>query len=100
MLRIITTNVNGIRAAERKGFFDWLKTQDADFVCLQEIKAQEDQLDDKFYPKNYHVITTLLRKKVILELQSSRNKNQTSSKKVYGMISILKEDSFRQILKI
>jgi len=55
MLRIITTNVNGIRAAERKGFFDWLKTQDADFVCLQEIKAQEDQLDDKFYPKNYHV---------------------------------------------
>jgi exonuclease III len=94
MLRIITTNVNGIRAAERKGFFDWLKTQDADIVCLQEIKAQEDQLDDKLF------ITILLRKKAILELQFSRNKNQTSSKKVYGMISILKEDSFRQILKI
>ncbi|MDC9727481.1 MAG: endonuclease/exonuclease/phosphatase family protein, partial [Candidatus Thioglobus sp.] len=54
MKRIITANVNGIRAAERKGFFDWIKTQDADVVCLQEIKAQEDQLDERFYPKNYH----------------------------------------------
>ncbi|VVM24845.1 Exodeoxyribonuclease III (EC [uncultured Gammaproteobacteria bacterium] len=54
MKRIITTNVNGIRAAEKKGFFDWIKTQDADVVCLQEIKAQEDQLDELFYPKEYH----------------------------------------------
>jgi exodeoxyribonuclease-3 len=54
MKRIITTNVNGIRAAEKKGFFDWIKTQDADVVCLQEIKAQEDQLDERFYPKEYH----------------------------------------------
>jgi exodeoxyribonuclease-3 len=54
MKRIITANVNGIRAAERKGFFDWIKTQDADVVCLQEIKAQEDQLDERFYPKEYH----------------------------------------------
>ncbi|SFV79878.1 Exodeoxyribonuclease III [hydrothermal vent metagenome] len=54
MKRIITANVNGIRAAERKGFFEWMKTQDADVVCVQEIKAQEDQLDDKFYPQNVH----------------------------------------------
>jgi len=54
MKRIITANVNGIRAAERKGFFAWMKTQDADVVCVQEIKAQEDQLDDKFYPQNVH----------------------------------------------
>ena len=54
MKRIITANVNGIRAAERKGFFAWMKTQDADVVCVQEIKAQEDQLDDKFYPKGIH----------------------------------------------
>jgi exodeoxyribonuclease-3 len=54
MKRIITANVNGIRAAERKGFFDWMKTQNADVVCVQEIKAQEDQLDDKFYPKGIH----------------------------------------------
>ncbi|MDE0949563.1 MAG: exodeoxyribonuclease III, partial [Candidatus Thioglobus sp.] len=50
-MRIITINVNGIRAAERKGLFDWLKTKNADVVCLQEIKAQEDQLDERFYPE-------------------------------------------------
>ncbi len=54
MIRIITTNVNGIRAAERKGFLNWIKTQNADVVCLQEIKAKEDQLDERFYPKEYH----------------------------------------------
>ena len=54
MKRIITANVNGIRAAERKGFFAWMKTQDADVVCVQEIKAQEDQLDERFYPENIH----------------------------------------------
>ena len=54
-MRVITANVNGIRAAAKKGFFDWLKRQRADFVCLQETKAQEHQLDDSlFYPKGYH----------------------------------------------
>ena len=54
-MRIITANVNGIRAAERKGFFDWMKKQRADVICIQETKAQEHQLDDSiFYPKGYH----------------------------------------------
>ena len=53
-MRIITINVNGIRAAERKGFFSWLEKQNADVVCLQEIKAQEDQLDERFYPSDMH----------------------------------------------
>lgn len=44
-MRVITLNVNGIRSAARKGFFDWLARQRADVVCLQETKAQEDQLD-------------------------------------------------------
>ncbi len=53
-MRIITLNCNGIRAAARKGFFDWLPEQDADIVCLQEIKAQEDQLTpEPFYPDGY-----------------------------------------------
>ncbi|VAX14204.1 Exodeoxyribonuclease III [hydrothermal vent metagenome] len=54
-MRVITANVNGIRAAAKKGFFDWLKDQDADVVCIQETKAQEHQLDDSlFYPEGYH----------------------------------------------
>jgi exodeoxyribonuclease-3 len=54
-MRIITFNANGIRAAANKGFFDWLQTQHADVVCLQETKAQEDQLRDaRFRPDGHH----------------------------------------------
>lgn len=54
-MRIITVNVNGIRAAARKGFFDWLQKQRADVVCIQETKAQIHQLEDNpvFFPKGY-----------------------------------------------
>lgn len=52
-MRIITLNVNGIRSAARKGFFDWMKLQKADVICLQETKAQEDQLDASHYPEDY-----------------------------------------------
>ena len=44
MLRIISLNLNGIRSAVSKGFLDWLQTQNADFVCLQELKAQPGDL--------------------------------------------------------
>ena len=54
-MKIISANVNGIRSAEKKGFFDWLQQVDADIVCIQETKAQEDQLHpEDFYPANYH----------------------------------------------
>ncbi len=53
-MRIISANTNGIRAAAKKGFFDWLKKVDADVVCIQETKAQFHQLDDEpFCPINY-----------------------------------------------
>ena len=44
-MKIISYNVNGIRAALKKGFIEWLVSTNADVVCLQEIKAMEDQLD-------------------------------------------------------
>ncbi|WP_434037422.1 exodeoxyribonuclease III [Formosa sp. 4Alg 33] len=44
-MKIISYNVNGIRAALKKGFIDWLKSANPDVICLQEIKANEDQLD-------------------------------------------------------
>ena len=54
-MRVISVNTNGIRAAARKGFFDWLPRQRADIVCVQETKAQVAQLDDPLYhPKNFH----------------------------------------------
>ncbi|EGV42168.1 exodeoxyribonuclease III [Bizionia argentinensis JUB59] len=44
-MKIISYNVNGIRAALKKGFIDWLIAADPDVICLQEIKAQVEQLD-------------------------------------------------------
>ena len=43
-MRIITANLNGIRSANNKGFFAWLQTQQADVICLQEVKAQAADL--------------------------------------------------------
>jgi exodeoxyribonuclease-3 len=54
-LRIITLNANGIRAANRKGFFAWLEAQNADVVCIQETKAHRVQLDETFFPLGYHI---------------------------------------------
>jgi exodeoxyribonuclease-3 len=54
-MRIISANLNGIRAAAKKGFFDWMIKQKAEVICIQETKAQEHQLDDEvFTPPGYH----------------------------------------------
>ena len=44
-MKIISYNVNGVRAAVNKGFVDWLKNANPDVICLQEIKALKEQLD-------------------------------------------------------
>ncbi|GEQ84662.1 exodeoxyribonuclease III [Patiriisocius marinistellae] len=44
-MKIISYNVNGIRAAMRKGFIEWLQAADPDVVCIQETKANKDQVD-------------------------------------------------------
>ncbi len=44
MLRIITLNLNGIRSAATKGFFSWLSKSQADIVCVQEVKAQANDI--------------------------------------------------------
>lgn len=54
-MKIISYNVNGIRAAINKGFIDWLKIADPDVICLQEIKALKEQLDlDLFHNAGYN----------------------------------------------
>ena len=44
-MKIISYNVNGVRAAIKKGLIEWLKTNPADVICLQETKATEDDID-------------------------------------------------------
>ncbi|MFN8277148.1 MAG: exodeoxyribonuclease III [Chitinophagales bacterium] len=49
MLNIVTYNVNGVRAALRKGFADWLKEAQPEIVCLQEIKAAKEDFDQAVF---------------------------------------------------
>lgn len=54
-MKIITCNVNGIRSAAKKGFFQWAAQQKADFICLQETKAQLNNLvHDGLERENYY----------------------------------------------
>ncbi len=55
-MKVISFNANGIRSAANKGFYDWLKEQHADFVCVQETKAQVPQLEPQslFFPSPYY----------------------------------------------
>ena len=55
MLKIISANLNGVRSAAKKGFFDWMAKQDADMVCVQELKAvAADMTPDFLNPGGYH----------------------------------------------
>ncbi len=49
MIKIISYNINGIRAALRKNLLNWIKNFDPDIVCFQEIKANEDQFDKSLF---------------------------------------------------
>jgi len=52
-MKIITANVNGIRSATKKGFWNWFTEQDADILCLQELKAHEHQIPEEAKPADY-----------------------------------------------
>ncbi len=54
-MRIVSANLNGIRSANSKGFFEWLQTQKADLVCLQETRVQPEQLTEiMLKPEGFH----------------------------------------------
>ncbi len=54
-MRIITLNLNGIRSATKKGFYPWLYKMQPDIICLQELKAQADNLTEEMQaPDGYH----------------------------------------------
>lgn len=51
-LKLLSWNVNGIRAAQKKGFLDWLKKESPDILCVQETKAHIEQLDKELVNPN------------------------------------------------
>ena len=54
-MRIISFSADGIRDAADKGLYDWLKEQDADFICIQDLRCSEYDLQDNVYfPEDYN----------------------------------------------
>ena len=99
-------NVNGIRACQKNGFLDWFKNEKADVVCLQEIKARPDQLDEELVnPKGYHSFwnpaekagysgTAIFTKKQPLDVQYGLGKKEFDSE---GRTMIMKFKNFTLI---
>lgn len=55
MLRVVSINLNGLRSATAKGFFDWLETSGADVVCMQETRLQPHQWLEEHKPAGWHM---------------------------------------------
>jgi len=54
-MRIISFSADGLQAAAEQGFYEWLNEQDADFVCIQDLRCSEyDLQDDQFFPGDYN----------------------------------------------
>ncbi len=80
MLRVISANLNGIRSANTKGFFDWMSQQDADFICVQELKAQEADIAPAMKrPAPARGISITPRKKAIAGSASIRRTSRSRS---------------------
>ena len=63
-MKLLSWNVNGIRAVDRKGFFQWFTKEKPDIICLQEIKAQKEQLPSHLRnTPNYHLYINSAEKK-------------------------------------
>ena len=56
-MKLISFNVNGIRAIEKKGFFEWMHKESPDILCLQETKAHPSQLEEKILNQEGVAIT-------------------------------------------
>lgn len=62
-MKIISYNVNGIRAALKKGFDTWLAEENPDIICLQELKAMAEQIEPFYTEQGYELYTETAEKK-------------------------------------
>lgn len=69
-MKIISYNLNGLRAATRLNVLDWLKQEDADIICLQEVRAEQKVCEEilKEFRKSYNITFNCGEKKDIQEL--------------------------------
>src|SRR5438128_2231424 len=63
-MKILSWNVNGVRAIEKKGFLEWLQKESPDILCIQETKAHPEQLSENIMkPKSYYTYWSAAEKK-------------------------------------
>tara|TARA_Y100001970_G_C14251135_1_gene871965 strand:- start:109 stop:882 length:774 start_codon:yes stop_codon:yes gene_type:complete len=97
-MRLITLNVNGIRSASSKGFFEWLKNQNADIVCLQETRIQSEQLTQNMLsPETFGSAFEFAEKKGYSGVGIYFKKKPDRIKKGIGNDDIDKEGRFIQV---
>lgn len=85
-MRIISWNVNGIRAAQKKGFLDWLAKESPDILGVQETKAHPDQLDALLLnPPGYHVSWNSAEKKGYSGVATFSKKKPSRVQKGFGL---------------
>lgn len=63
MIKISSYNINGVRAAHRKGFLDWVEQSDPDIICIQELRADANQIPSEIQELEYHKYVVSAEKK-------------------------------------
>lgn len=85
-LKLLSWNVNGIRAAAKKGFIDWFEKENPDILCLQETKAWEEQLDEALINvEGYHSYFAEASKKGYSGVVTYSKEKPLSVKKGFGI---------------
>ena len=85
MKRLATWNVNGIRACLGKGFLDWMKEEKFDIVCLNETKANVEQLPEELtHMEDYYSYYASAQKRVTRAWPFSPQKNIPNQKSLWA----------------
>jgi len=91
-MKILSWNVNGIRAADRKGMFNWLKKESPNILCLQEIKALPEQVPPHLRnAPGYHVYWNSAERKGYSGVATFTKKRPLGTKKGFGIEKFDKE---------
>jgi len=91
-MKILSWNVNGIRAADRKGLFNWLKKESPDILCLQEIKALPEQVPPHLRnAPGYHIFLNSAERKGYSGVAIFTKKRPLEIKKGFGIEKFDKE---------
>ena len=85
-MQILSWNVNGIRAADRKGFFEWFKKESPDILCLQEIKAVPEQVPPHLRnTPGYHIFWSSAERKGYSGVATFTREKPIKVKKGFGI---------------